>query len=76
MSFMDTDEKNTLFFLDSFGSYGFLNFVVNNDLDVFNKAIPGQFRQVFKHCNRITLLKWNLKLKNHKKLRQKDLNNL
>ena len=47
-SFLDTDEKDTLFFFDSFGSNGLLNFIVTNDLDVFNNVIPGQFRQIFK----------------------------
>ena len=47
-SFQDTGEKDTLFFFDSFGSYRLLNFIVTNDLNVFNKVIPGQFRQIFK----------------------------
>ena len=75
-SFLDTDEKNTLFFFDFSRSYGLLNFIVNNDLDVLNKAILGQFRQMFKQDNKITLLKWSFKLKNYEKLRQKDLNKL
>ena len=74
--FLDTDEESTLFFFDFFGSYGLLNFIVNNDLDVLNKAILGQFRQMFKQDNKITLLKWSFKLKNYEKLRQKDLNKL
>ena len=61
-SFLDTDEKDTLFFFDSFRSYGLLNFIVTNDLDVFNKVIPGQFRQIFKQDNKITLLKWSFRL--------------
>ena len=75
-SFLDTDEKDTLFFFDLFSSYGLLNFIAINDLDVFNKVIPGQFRQIFKQDSKITLLKWSFKLKNYEKLRQKDLNKL
>ena len=40
-SFLDTDEKDTLFFFDFFSSYGLLNFIAISDLDVFNKIIPG-----------------------------------
>ena len=75
-SFLDTDEKDTLFFFDLFSSYGLLNFIAISDLDVFNKVIPGQFRQIFKQDSKITLLKWSFKLKNYEKLRQKDLNKL
>ena len=75
-SFLDKDEKDTLFFFDSFGSYSLFNFVVTNDLEVFNKVIPGQFGQTFKQDNKITLLKWSFKLKNYEKLRQKELNKL
>ena len=46
-----------MFFFDSFGSYSLFNFVVTNDLEVFNKVIPGQFGQTFKQDNKITLLK-------------------
>lgn len=56
-SSLDKDEKDTLFFFDSFGSYSLFNFVVTNDLEVFNKVIPGQFGQTFKQDNKITLLK-------------------
>ena len=70
------DEKDTLFFFNSLGSYGLLNFIVTNDLDVLNKVIPGQLGQMFKQDNKITLLKWSFKLKNYEKLRQKDLNKL
>ena len=55
-SFLDTDAKDTLFFFDSFGSFGLLNFIVENDLDVFNKVIPGKFNQIFKQDQKITLL--------------------
>ena len=57
MSFLDTDEKDTLFLFDSFGSYGLLNFIVNNDLDVFKRVIRGQIKQIFEKDNKITLLK-------------------
>ena len=70
------DEKDTLFFFNSLGSYGLLNFIVTNDLDVLNKVIPGQLGQMFKQDNKITLLKWSFKLKNYEKLRQKDLKKL
>ena len=46
--FIDTIEEDALFYFNSFGSYGLLNFIVTNDLDVFNKVIPGQFKQIFK----------------------------
>ena len=75
-SFLDMDEKDTLFFFNSLGSLGLLNFIVTNDLDVFNKVIPGQLGQMFKQGNKITLLIWNFKLRNYEKLRQKDLNKL
>ena len=54
--FIDTDEEDTFFF-DLFGSYGLLNSIVTNDVDVFNKVIPGQFKQIFKKYNKISLLK-------------------
>ena len=31
-SFLDTDERDTLFFFDSFGTLGQVNFIVTNDL--------------------------------------------
>ena len=30
------------------------NFIVTNNLDVFNKVIPGQFEQIFKKSNKNT----------------------
>ena len=57
MPFLDTDEKDTLFLFDSFGSYGLLNFIVNNDLDVFKRVIRGHIKQIFEKDNKITLLK-------------------
>ena len=75
-SFLDTDEKNTLFLFDGFGSYGLLNFIVNNDLDVFKCVIPWQVKQIFEKGNKITLLKWSFKLSNYKKFKQKQLNKL
>ena len=75
-SFLDTDERDTLFVFDSFRTLGLLNFIVNNDLDIFRKLIPGQIRQIFKQDNKITLLRWNFKLKNYDKLTQKELNRL
>ena len=61
--FLDTDERDTLFFFDSFGTYGLFKFIVDNDLDIFQKLIPGQIKQIFKQYNKITLLRWNFKLK-------------
>ena len=69
-SFLDTDEKDTLFLSDSFGSYGLLNFIVNSDLDVFKHVIPGHIKQIFRKNNKITLLKWSFKLNNYKKLKR------
>ena len=70
--FIDTDEEDTFFF-DLFGSYGLLNSIVTNDVDVFNKVIPGQFKQIFKKYNKISLLKWSFRPKNYEKLIQKQL---
>ena len=39
-SFLDTDERNTIFFY-SFGSYGLLNFIMTNDMDIFKKTFTG-----------------------------------
>ena len=75
-SFLDTDERDTLFSFDSFRTLGLLNFIVTNDLDIFKKLIPGQTKQIFKQDNKITLLRWNFKLKNYEKLMQKELNRL
>ena len=47
-SLLDTEEKDTLFSFDSFGSHGLLHFIVENDLPIFNKLIPEQFKQIFK----------------------------
>ena len=68
-SFLDTDERDNLFFLNSFGIYRLLKFIV--DLDIFQKLIPGQIKQIFKQDNNITLLRWNFKSKNYEKLTQK-----
>ena len=62
------------FFFDTFGTLGLLNFIVTNDLDIFRKLIPGQVKQISKQDNKITLLKWNFKLKNCEKLTKKELN--
>ena len=75
-SFLDTDEKDTLFLFDSFSSYGLLDFIVNNDLDVFKCVIPGQFKQIFKNGNKITLLKCSFNLNNYEKLKQKQFDKL
>ena len=69
---MDTNEKDTLFLFDSFGSYALLNFIVNNDLDVFKRVIPGQIKKIFKKDYKIMLLKWSFKFNNYEKLKQMD----
>ena len=69
---MDTNEKDTLFLFDSFGSYTLLNFIVNNDLDVFKRVIPGQIKKIFKKDYKIMLLKWSFKFNNYEKLKQMD----
>ena len=73
-SFLDTEQKHTLFLFDSLGSYGLLNFIVQNDLEVFNKLILGQFNQIFKKDNKITLLRWCFKLDKYEKLKDRDIN--
>ena len=55
-SILDTDERDTLLFFDSFGTYGLLKFIVDNDLDIFQKLILGQIKQILKQDNKITLL--------------------
>ena len=75
-SFLDTEQKDALFLFDSLGSYGILNFIVQNDLEVFNKLIPGQFNQIFKKDNKITLLRWSFKLDKYEKLKDRDINKL
>ena len=70
-SILDTDERDTLFFFDTLGTYGF-----NNDLNIFQKLIPGQIKQIYKQDNKITLLTRNFKLENYEKLTQKELNSL
>ena len=75
-SFLDTDESDTLFFFDTFGTYGLLKFIVDNDLDIFQKLIPGKIKQIFKQDNNVTLLRWNFKLKNYEKPTQKELSSL
>ena len=72
-SFLDTKEKGTLFLFDS---YGLLDFIVNNDLDVFRRVIPGQIKKIFKKDNKITLLKWSFRLNNYEKMKQKKLDKL
>ena len=47
-SFLDTEQKDTLFLFDSMESYRLLNFIVQNYPDIFNKLIPGQFKQIYK----------------------------
>ena len=74
--FLDTEERDTLFFFDSFGTLDLLNFIVTNDLAILKKLIPGQIKQIFNQDNKIALLRWNLKLKNYGRLRQKELNRL
>ena len=75
-SFLDTEQKDTLSLFDSLVSYGLLNFIVQNDLDVFNKLIWGQFKQIFKKDNKITLLRWSFKLDKYKKLKDRVINKL
>ena len=59
-----------------FGTLSLLNFIVTNDLDIFKKLIPGQIKQIFKQDSKITLLRWNFKLKSYENLMQKELNRL
>ena len=61
-SFLDTDEKGTVFLFASLGTYGLLSFIVQNDLDVFNRLMPGQVKQIFQKDNRRTLLSWSFKM--------------
>ena len=75
-SFLDTDAKDTLFFSDSFGCLEPLSFIAENDLDIFNKIIPGKFNQIFKQDQKITLLRWTFKHKNYKKLTSVEINKL
>ena len=75
-SFLDTNKKDTLFLFDRFGSYGVLNFIVNNDLHVFKRVIPRQIKEIFKQDNKITLLKQSFKLNSYEKLKQKQLDKL
>ena len=74
--FLDTNEKDTLFLFDSFGSCALLNFIVNNDLDVFKRVILGQIKKIFKKDYKIILLKWSFKFNNYEKLRQKQMDKL
>ena len=69
-SFLNTEQKDTLFLFDSLGSYGLLNFIVQDDLEVISKLIPGQFNQIFKKDNKITLLRWSFKLDKYEKLKR------
>ena len=73
-SFLDTDERDALFFFNSFRTLDLLNFIVTND--IFKKLIPGHIKQIFKQDNKITFLRWNFKLKNYEKLMQRELNRL
>ena len=75
-SFLDTDEKDTLFLFDSLGTLGLLSFIVEDDLDIFNKLIPGQFKQIFPKDYEITLLKWKFSMEKYKKLKDKEINKL
>ena len=75
-SFLDTEEKDTLFLFDSLGSHGLLHFIVEKDLPTFNKLIPIQFKQIFIKGNKITLLKWSFKLSKYENLKEKELNML
>ena len=74
--FLDTEQKDTLLLFDSLGSYGLLNFIVQNDLDMFNKLIPGQFKQIFRKDNKIMLLRWSFKLDKYEELKDRDINKL
>ena len=47
-SFLDADKTKNLFVFDSFGTYRLQKFIVDNDLDIFQKFIPGQIKQIFK----------------------------
>ena len=72
-SFLDTEQKDTLLLFDSLGSYGLLNFIVQNDLDVFKKLILGQFKQIFKKDNKITPLRCSFKIDKYEKLKDRDI---
>ena len=61
-----------LFLFDRFGSYGLLNFIANNDLDVFKRVMPGKIKQIFKKDSKIRLLKWSFKLNDYMKQKQLD----
>ena len=75
-SFLDTDEKGTVFLFASLGTYGLLSFIVQNDLDVFNRLMPGQVKQIFQKDNRRTLLSWSFKMDKYSTLKEKDLRKL
>ena len=65
-----------MFFFDSLGRFGVLNFIVKNDMDIFNKVIPGRFSQIFKQDQKITQLQWTFKGKSYKKLTSVEINKL
>ena len=71
-------KRTRYIFLTALAAYGLLNFIVNNDLDVFKqiKHTFRQIKQVLKKDNKITLLKWSFKLNNYKKLKQEQLDKL
>ena len=75
-SFLDTDTKDKLFFSDSSGSLGLLNFIVENDLDILNKIISGKINQIFKQDQKIKLPRWTFKHKNYKKLTSVEIKKL
>lgn len=74
-SFLDTQEKDTLFLFNSFGTIGLLGFLVENDEKIFKKVITSM-QQIFKKDNEVTLLKWSFKRCSYQRLTQKELKQL
>ena len=75
-SFLDKDQRDTLFFFALFRTYKLLIFIADNNLNIVQKLITGQIKQILKQDNKIMLLRCNFKLENYQKLTQKELNSL
>ena len=72
-SFLDIEEKDSIFLLNSFGTLGLLSFTVENDELKFNKVIKSM-KNIFLNGNKTSMLKWIFQRNKYLKITQKELN--
>ena len=74
-SFLDIHPKRDLFLFDSFGFFGFKQFIVDNDKNILDKMLF-DLEKFNKKDTKINLVTLTFSIKSYKKIKEKSLDNL